>query len=75
LSLKNNIDGLSVICPQNHWDDLSGLASKLVAPISPDLTSKPVAWAFRFRYQNRQPWFGDLGLKITAIFSLFELQN
>jgi hypothetical protein len=58
LSLKTNIDGLSVVWLQNHWDDFSGFASKLeatilsdlvsksVVTVSPNLTSKPVAVGF-----------------------------
>jgi hypothetical protein len=30
---------------------------------------------FRFGHQNRQLWFGDFGLKITATVSWFEPQN
>jgi hypothetical protein len=37
---------------------------------------KPRWWmVFRFGPQNRQPWFGDLGLKITATVSWFGSQN
>jgi hypothetical protein len=49
----------------------SSLASKLVATVSPGLTSKPVARVSRLEPQNRQLRFGDLGLKITAIVSWF----
>jgi hypothetical protein len=34
LSLKTKVDGLSVVWPQNHWDDFFGLGSKLVATVS-----------------------------------------
>jgi hypothetical protein len=34
-----------------------------------------VGGGFRFSPQNRQLWFGDLGLKITAIVSWFGPQN
>jgi hypothetical protein len=37
--------------------------------------SKPVAQVFQFGPQNRQLWFGDLGLKITATVSWFVPQN
>jgi hypothetical protein len=48
----------------------SSLASKLVAMISPGLASKPRWWwVSRFGSQNRQLWFGDLDLKITATVS------
>jgi hypothetical protein len=60
LSLKTKVDGLLVVWPQNHCDgfffDLaskpvavmvfSNLVSKLVATVSPGLTSKLVAWVF-----------------------------
>jgi hypothetical protein len=52
-----------------------GLASKPVATVSLGLTSKPVARVFRFWPQNWQLWFGDLGLKITAVVSWFGHQN
>jgi hypothetical protein len=44
----------------------SGLASKPVVTISPSLTSKLAARVSRFKPQNRQLRFSDLGLKITA---------
>jgi hypothetical protein len=53
----------------------SGLASKPVATVSSGLASKPVATVSRFGPQNRQLRFGDLGLKITAMFSWFKTQN
>jgi hypothetical protein len=56
LSLKTKVDGLSVVWPQNHWDDFSSVwASKPMATVCEwiglkttrtvftDLTSKPVA--------------------------------
>jgi hypothetical protein len=48
---------------------LSALASKLVVMVSPGLVSKPVARVSWFWPQNRQLWFGDLYLKITATVS------
>jgi hypothetical protein len=51
---------------------LSGLTSKPVATVSPSLSSKPVAQVSQFGPQNRQMWFGDLGLKITASGFSFE---
>jgi hypothetical protein len=33
------------------------------------LTSKSLGQVFRFGPQNRQLWFGDLGLKITTMIS------
>jgi hypothetical protein len=54
----------------------SGLTSKLVATVSSGLASKPRWWrVFRFGPQNRQLWFGDLGLKITMTVSWFMPQN
>jgi hypothetical protein len=52
-----------------------GLASKLVATVSPNLASKPVASGSPFGPQNRQLCFGDLGIKITATVSWFGPQN
>jgi hypothetical protein len=49
----------------------SSLASILVATVSPGLASKP--WSVG--PQNRQLWFVDLGLKITATVSWFGPQN
>jgi hypothetical protein len=43
--------------------------------VSPDLASKPVAQISQFGPQNRQLRFGDLCLKITAMFSWFVPQN
>jgi hypothetical protein len=65
----------------------SSLASKLVATVSPGLASKPAVGFLvepqnqggggfsRFGPQNRQLWFGDLVLKITATVSWFGHQN
>jgi hypothetical protein len=39
------------------------------------LASNPVARVFRFGPQNRQLWFGELGLKITTMVSWFVPQN
>jgi hypothetical protein len=47
----------------------SDLASKLVAMVSLSLASKLVARISQFGPQNRQLWFGDFGLKITAMVS------
>jgi hypothetical protein len=52
----------------------SSLASKLVATVSPSLASKLVV-GFLVEPQNRQFWFGDLGLKIIATVSWFGPQN
>jgi hypothetical protein len=53
----------------------SGLISKSVATVSSGLASKPMAQVSEFGHQNRQLWFGDLGLKITAMVSSFSPQN
>jgi hypothetical protein len=47
-----------------------GLASKSMATVSSSLASKP-AVDFLVEPQNRQLWFGDVGLKITAVVSWF----
>jgi hypothetical protein len=39
------------------------------------LTLKPRVMVFRFGPQNRQLWFGDLSLRIIAMFSWFRSQN
>jgi hypothetical protein len=64
-----------------------GLASKPAVTVSPGLTSKPAVSFFvepqnqggegfsQFRHQNRQLWFGDLSLKITATVFWFGPQN
>jgi hypothetical protein len=51
------------------------LASKPVVKVSPDLASKPVVEGFLFGPQNWQLQFGDLGLKIIMMVSLFGPQN
>jgi hypothetical protein len=65
----------------------SSLASKLVATVSPGFALKSVVGflvepqnqggggVFQFGPQNRQLWFGDLGLKITVTVSWFGPQN
>jgi hypothetical protein len=65
----------------------SSLALKLVATISLGLALKSAVGFLvepqnqggggfsRFGPQNRQLWFGDLGLKITAMVSWFWRQN
>jgi hypothetical protein len=52
-----------------------GLASKPDATVSNGLTSKSGVTVSRFGPQNRQLWFGDLGLKITATVSWFGSQK
>jgi hypothetical protein len=52
-----------------------GLASKVVATISPGLASKSWLRVSRFGPQNRQLQFGDLGFKITTVVSSFGPQN
>jgi hypothetical protein len=52
-----------------------GLTLKSAATVSADFASKPVVTVFRFEPQNRQLWFDDLGLKITAVVSWFGIQN
>jgi hypothetical protein len=66
----------------SEWFDLksirsvfSGLVSKPVVMVSPGLALKPMARASQFGSQNRQLWFGDLGLKITVTVSCFGPQN
>jgi hypothetical protein len=53
----------------------SGLSSKPMVTVSPDLASKPVARVSQFGPQNWQLRFGDLGLKITTTVSWFGPQN
>jgi hypothetical protein len=54
----------------------SSLASKLVMMVSPGLASKPRWWRVsQFGPQNRQLWFGDLCLKITAMVFWFGSQS
>jgi hypothetical protein len=53
----------------------SSLTSISMVTVSPGLTLKPVARVSRFDPQNRQLWFGDLGLKITVMVSWFGPQN
>jgi hypothetical protein len=87
VELKTKVDNLSVVCPQNHWDDFlqfslktggdgfCGLASKLVATVS-WLSLKPRWWRVsRFGPQNRRLRFCDLGHKITVTVSWFGPQN
>jgi hypothetical protein len=52
-----------------------GLALKPAATVSDSLASKPAVTVFQFGRQNRQLWFDDLGLKITAAVSWFVPQN
>jgi hypothetical protein len=52
------------------WFDI-----KITRTVFSCLTSKPVARIFRFGPQNRQLWFGELGLKITTMVSWFVQQN
>jgi hypothetical protein len=61
-----------------EWFDLkttrtvfSGLAKKLVATVFSGLASKSMARVFQFGPQNRQLWFGGLGLKITTTVPWF----
>jgi hypothetical protein len=53
-----------------QWFDL-----KTTRTVSPGLTPKLVVEGFQFDPQNRQLWFGDLELKITAMVSWFWSQN
>jgi hypothetical protein len=64
LSLKTNVDDLSVVWPQNHWydflrfglktggDSFSDVASKPVATVSPGLALKSVV-SFLVEPQNQ----------------------
>jgi hypothetical protein len=45
------------------------------APDTWKLEARVSWWVSRFGSQNRQLWFGDLGLKITAMVSWFGPQN
>jgi hypothetical protein len=47
----------------------SGLASNPVVMVFSGLASKPVARVSRFKLQNQQLRFGDLGIKITVTVS------
>jgi hypothetical protein len=54
----------------------SGLVSKLVVTVSPDLASKIGGFGFPdLGLKNRQLQFGDLGLKITVMISCFGPEN
>jgi hypothetical protein len=75
LSLKTKVDGLSVVLPQKHWDGFSYFDLKTGGYGFLGLASKPVVMVSRFGPQNWQLRFGDLGLKITTIVSLFGSQN
>jgi hypothetical protein len=87
LSLKTKFDDLWVIWPQNHSDGFHWFDFKTggegffrfgLKTVSRFLgwASKPRWWrVFRFGPQNRQLWFGDLCLKITATVSWFVPQN
>jgi hypothetical protein len=52
-----------------------GLTSNPVVMVFSGLASKPVAQVSRFKLQNQQLRFGDLGIKITATVSWFVPQN
>jgi hypothetical protein len=75
MHVETSITGF-LVEPQNKGRRfVSGLASKLMATVSPGLASKPLARVSRFGPQNWQLWFGDLGLKITVMISWFGCQN
>jgi hypothetical protein len=42
LSLKTKVDGLSVVWPQNHWDDFLWFGLKIGGDGFSNLTLKPV---------------------------------
>jgi hypothetical protein len=74
LSLKAKFDSLSVVWPQNHWDDAlkpvltvsSGLASKTVVMVSPGLASKrTVGFLVESQNQGGGGFFG-LGIKTCS---------
>jgi hypothetical protein len=54
---------------------VSGLASKPVVTVFSGLASKLVSQISQVGPKNRQLWFSDLSLKITAMISWFEPQN
>jgi hypothetical protein len=55
-----------VVWPQNHSDGFSSLTSKLVATVSPSLTSKPVV-GFLVEHQNQGGGgFSGLDLKTDS---------
>jgi hypothetical protein len=63
LSFKTKFDSLSVVWSQNHWYGFSQFDLKIGGFRFPSLV------------QNRQLWFGDLGIKITVAVSWFWPQN
>jgi hypothetical protein len=71
--------GLSVVWPQNHWDGFSRFDLKIDVNGFLNLASNPMATVSRFwpqnRAQNRQLWFSDLGIKITASVFRFGPEN
>jgi hypothetical protein len=75
LASKSVVMVFSVLASKLVATVFSGLPSKPVVMVSPSLASKPVARGSQFGPQNRQLWFGDLGLQITATVSWFGPQN
>jgi hypothetical protein len=66
---------LSVVWPQNDWDGFSWFGLKTGDFGFLSLSSKPRLTVSRFGPQNRQLWFGNLDIKITATVSWFGHQN
>jgi hypothetical protein len=73
--LKTSSDSFLQFDLRTGGDGFSRFGLKTVGRFL-SLASKPRWWRVsRFGPQNWQLWFGDLGLKITAMVSWFEPQN
>jgi hypothetical protein len=76
LSLKAKVDSVCVVWPQNHSDGFHWFGLKNSGYSFLQFSLKTARDGFsRFGPQNRQLWFGDLGLKITATVFWFGSQN
>jgi hypothetical protein len=64
-----------MVWPQKHWDGFSQFSLKTGGDGFLGLASKLMVTVSWFWPQNWQLRFGDLGLKITTIVSLFGSQN
>jgi hypothetical protein len=72
---ENLLRQFSPVWPQNWWRRFARFGLKIDGRFL-GWASKPRWWRVsRFVPQNRQLWFGDLGLKITATVSWFGPQN
>jgi hypothetical protein len=69
LSLKTKVNGLSVVCPQNHWDGLLRFGFKTGGDCFSRFDLKTGGYGFLVLVSKPVTRFVDLDFKITTTVS------